>query len=106
MAEEKDYWIPDALRGIEKTLNGFAGGFNDTHEVIEQIAKNIAALCDVNETLERIADALENLAPRESDREQVALRLFANAEVDAERSYEYADEWIAERNKQRAQQAK
>lgn len=105
MDEEKDHWIPDALRRIENTLNGFAGGFNDTHEVIEQIAKNIATLEDLNETLERIATAVEKLVPQGSERERIALRLWSTLDVEAEASFRHADGWIAERDKQRAQQA-
>lgn len=105
MDEEKDHWVPDALRRIENVLKGFAGGFNDTHEVIEQIAKNIATLEDLDETLERIATALERMAPQGSEREQVALRVYSANVIGADSAFEYADEWIAERDGQRAKQA-
>ena len=56
--------------------------------------------------LERIAVALEKLAPRGSEREQIALEMYTLLEdVMEDRSFECADAWIAERDKQRAQQA-
>ena len=62
-------------------------------------------LYDIDCTLHKILEALQQLAPRGSERERIALQLFTTAEVVAERSFEYADEWIAERDRQRAQQA-
>ena len=56
-------------------------------------------------TLERIATALEKLAPQGSEREQVALRVYSANVIGADSAFEYADEWIAERDKQRKAQA-
>ena len=54
--------------------------------------------------LDRIAVALEKLAPQGSEREQIALRLFIHApNVEAEASFYHADAWIEERDRQRAQ---
>ena len=56
--------------------------------------------------LDRIAAALEKLAPKGSERELIALRIYTLLEdVMEDRSFECADAWIAERDKQRAQQA-
>ena len=75
-----------------------------SHERIEQQLYDMD--CNLNGiagVLERIANALERMAPPGRDQEQVALRLYANAEVDAERAFKYAAEWILERDRQRAQ---
>ena len=53
--------------------------------------------------LDRIATALEKLAPQGSEREQIAVRVYAANTIGADTAFEYADEWIAERDKQRAQ---
>ena len=53
--------------------------------------------------LDRIATALERMAPQGSEREQIALRVYCQNTIGADTAFEYADEWIAERNKQRAQ---
>ena len=55
--------------------------------------------------LERIAVALEKLAPQGSERERIALRLWTTLDVEAEASFRHADGWIAERDRQRTQQA-
>ena len=56
--------------------------------------------------LERIAVALEKLAPQGSERERIATGLFVqNSEISTEDAFDQADLWIAERDKQRAQQA-
>ena len=56
--------------------------------------------------MERIATALEKLAPQGSEREQIALRLFVHLpKTMADRCYGLADMWIAERDKQRVAQA-
>jgi hypothetical protein len=55
--------------------------------------------------LDRIARALEKLAPRGSERERIALQLWTTLDVEAEASFRHADGWIAERDKHRAQQA-
>ena len=53
--------------------------------------------------VERIEKAL---APQGSEREQVALKLFIHLQdCTAGQCYEQADAWIAERDRQRAQQA-
>ena len=71
-----------------------------SHERIEQQLYDIDNnLSNIATILDRLATALERMAPKGSEREQVALRL------DAERAFKYAAEWIAERDKQRAQQA-
>jgi Na+/phosphate symporter len=55
--------------------------------------------------LDRIARALEKLAPQGSERERIALRLWETLDVEVEASFRHADGWIAERDKQRAKQA-
>ena len=55
--------------------------------------------------LERIAVALEKLAPQGSEREQIALRLWTTLDVEVEASFRHADRWIEERDRQRTQQA-
>ena len=55
--------------------------------------------------LDRIATALERIAPQGSEREQIAFGLFVNSEkLMPSRCYELADAWIAERDKQRLKQ--
>ena len=56
--------------------------------------------------MERIATALEKLVPQGSERERVALQLFIHLpKTMADRCYELADMWIAERDRQREKQA-
>ena len=56
--------------------------------------------------LERIAVALEKLAPQGSEREQIALQVYTRLEdIMEDRAFECADAWLAERDRQRAQQA-
>ena len=51
-----------------------------------------------------IATALERMIPQGDERERVAFGLFVNSEkLLPARCYELADQWIAERDKQRAQ---
>ena len=52
---------------------------------------------------DRIAVALEKLAPQGSERERIAFRLYASGNNSAETAFHHADHWIAERDKQRAQ---
>ena len=53
--------------------------------------------------LDRIAAALEKLAPKGSERELIALRIYTLLEdVMEDRSFECADAWMKERDKQRA----
>ena len=53
--------------------------------------------------LDRIAVALEKLAPQGSEREQVAFRTFYETECSPDEAFEIADAWFQERDKQRAQ---
>ena len=56
--------------------------------------------------LDRIAVALEKLAPQGSEREQIALQVYTRLEdIMEDRAFECADAWLAERDRQRAQQA-
>ena len=55
--------------------------------------------------LDRIAMALEKLAPHSSERERIALRLWETLDVEVEASFRHADRWIEERDRQRVQQA-
>jgi GTP cyclohydrolase III len=55
--------------------------------------------------LERIAVALEKLAPHGSEREQIALQFCLHTEQTPEEALRAADWFLAERDKQRAQQA-
>ena len=50
--------------------------------------------------LERLAEAL---LPKGSEREQIALRIYSANTIAADTAFEWADEWLAERDKQRAQ---
>ena len=55
-------------------------------------------------SVDRIANALESIHLRGSVREQIALRLFVqNSTISAKDSFDQADAWIQERDKQRAQ---
>ena len=78
MSEER---IEQQLYDIDCNLNGIAG------------------------TLERIANALERMAPQGSERERIALQLWVTLDVEAEASFRHADNWIAERDRQRVRQA-
>ena len=55
--------------------------------------------------LDRIAVALEKLATQGSEREQIALRIYSANTIGADAAFEYADEWLEERDRQRAQAA-
>ena len=56
--------------------------------------------------LERIATALERMVPEGSEREQISLRFWTEfMDIMPDRCFALADKWIAERDKQRAQQA-
>ena len=57
------------------------------------------------DNLERIANALERMAPQGSERELIALQLWTTLDVELEASFRHADRWIEERDRQRAQQA-
>ena len=70
-----------------------------------QLGEIINQLYEIDSTLRRAAAALEKLAPQGSEREQVALRVYSANVIGADSAFEYADEWIAERDKQRVKQA-
>ena len=55
--------------------------------------------------LERIATALEKLAPQGSEREQIALQSFLHCGGNPQEGFRSADWFLEERDKQRAQQA-
>ena len=61
-------------------------------------------LYDIDCTLHKILEALQQLAPQGAERERIALGLYTTLDVEAEASFRHADGWIAERDKQRAQQ--
>ena len=61
-------------------------------------------LYDIDCTLHKILEALQQLAPQGTERELIALQLWTTLDVEAEASFRHADGWIAERDKQRAQQ--
>ena len=67
-----------------------------------EIRHQLECILDV---LQRLAMAAEKLVPRGSEREQIALRIYSANTVGADAAFEYADEWLAERDKQRGQQA-
>ena len=60
-------------------------------------------LYDIDCTLHKILEALQQLAPRGSERERIALRIYSAHAIGAATAFEWADEWLAERDKQRAQ---
>ena len=62
-------------------------------------------LYDIDCTLHKILEALQQLAPRGSERERIALQLWTTLDVELEASFRHADGWIAERDRQRAKQA-
>ena len=70
-----------------------------------QLGEIINQLYEIDSTLRRAAAALEKLAPHGSEREQIALQLWVTLDVEAEASFRHADNWIAERDRQRAKQA-
>ena len=53
--------------------------------------------------LDRIAVALEKLAPQGSERERIALQFCVHTEQTPEEAFRAADWFFAERDKQRAQ---
>ena len=73
---------------------------DDTH--LQDIAYHIECLVAA---AERIATALEQMSPQGSEREQLALRIYTADGIGADVSFEHADEWIRERDKQRVRQA-
>ena len=77
-----------------------------SEERIEQQLYDIDCnLSNIATILDRLATALERMAPQGSEREQVALRVYSANVIGADSAFEYADEWIAERDRQRAKQA-
>jgi hypothetical protein len=63
------------------------------------------ALEEIGTTLHKIFTLLEQHAPQGSEREQLALRIYTADGIGADVSFEHADEWIRERDKQRVRQA-
>ena len=57
------------------------------------------------DNLERIANALERMAPQGSEREQIALQSFLRCGGNPQEGFRSADWFLEERDKQRAQQA-
>ena len=58
------------------------------------------------DVLQRLAAAAERLIPEGSERERIAMSLFVqNSAISTEDAFDQADLWIAERDRQRAQQA-
>ena len=78
MSEER---IEQQLYDIDCNLNGIAG------------------------VLERIANAIERMAPQGNEREHIALQIYSANTIGADAAFEYADEWLEERDRQRAQAA-
>jgi hypothetical protein len=63
------------------------------------------ALEEIGTTLHKIFTLLEQHAPQGSERERIALKVYSVNTIGADTAFEYADEWIAERDRQRAKQA-
>ena len=72
--------------------DGYSGELRDIAYHVECLAAAV----------ERIEKALVSQG---SEREHIALRIYSANTIGADTAFEYADEWIAERDKQRAQQA-
>ena len=64
------------------------------------------AVCCTNAILERIAESIECIEPKESVRERIALQLFIhNPHVEADAAFRQADAWLCERDNQELEQA-
>ena len=78
-----------------------------TPVVVSEVESGLKAidnrLAEIHKILQEMTNLLNRIAPHGSEREQIALQLYVHVRMlNREESFERADMWIAERDKQRA----
>lgn len=77
-----------------------------TPVVVSEVKNGLKAidnrLEEVNKILQEMKSLLDRIAPQGSEREQIAMGIFTTGDFDSVESFDLADAWIQERDRQRA----